>query len=864
MKNFSLKYLTTLAIALLIGSIVKGQNHQWTKTFGVSSETLNSKAIAIDHIGNVFTVGTFTGTVDFNPGVGINSLTATGLKDAYISKLDATGKFLWVRSIGGDASAGDIVNANSVTTDLLGNVIIVGNFQGIIDINTDAGSVNTLTSVGSLPIVGGAGSSDAFILKLNGTGSYMWSQDIGSAGGEFANAVVTDNLGNIYTAGSFGSTVDFDASLVTNIVTSLGGSDIYILKLSSAGAFTFVKTMGGIGSEVGNAITLDGGGNIYTTGSFTLTADFDPSIGSALLTSNGNGDIFVSKLNSAGNYVWAKAFGSNVTNVADQGNAIFVDEVGNVYTTGLFRGINAANPIDFNPGPGVDNITIIGASDIFISKLDASGSYVWAKAIGSTTNDIGNSISSDADGNIYVLGSFSGNADFDPDVNVDNFILPTALITGGNSTDLFLVKFDATGLFLDVKTIGSNGTDVGNGLLIDGANNIFLTGVFSGTADFDPSLSIANFSPTGITDAFITKWNQCTNAGSLPSTVFATSKVKPMAAVNISTAYAASNCEVISKVIPNGISPIAGNTTAKVWLETVQPNLPNAKFVKRHYEITPATNASTATGKITLYFKQQEFDDFNAVSAMDLPTSSSDAAGIANLMIEKRAGTSNNDTGLPSSYTGSVTNINPIDADIIWNEGTNRWEVSFATTGFSGFFLKTQTSLLPINWLNVNGTINKQNLATISWKVQEINVIKYEVEKSEDGYNFNQFASIPANGNGTFEYNIEDKVENENIVYYRIKEIDADGTFSYSSIIKLLPYNAREISVYPNPVTHFATISVAGNMLNKKATITDINGKKLLSITILNTTFKIDMAAYPSGIYFLKVENGKTTKIIRQ
>ena len=131
-------------------------------------------------------------------------------------------------------------------------------------------------------------------------------------------------------------------------------------------------------------------------------------------------------------------------------------------------------------------------------------------------------------------------------------------------------------------------------------------------------------------------------------------------------------------------------------------------------------------------------------------------------------------------------------------------------------------------------------------------------------FNFNQFASIPANGNGTFEYNIEDKVENENIVYYRIKEIDADGTFSYSSIIKLLPYNAREISVYPNPVTHFATISVAGNMLNKKATITDINGKKLLSITILNTTFKIDMAAYPSGIYFLKVENGKTTKIIRQ
>ena len=855
-----------LVLALLGTTTLKSQNHSWTKTLGTATPVLTtskSVSIAKDQVGNIFTTGSFVGTVDFDPGAGISNLTSGGIKDAFITKFDPAGNFIWAKKLGGADNLVDAASTLSITTDLSGNVIVVGNFTGDMDINPDPGSIINLSSIGSSP--GTPGPSDAYVLKLNSTGDYLWSQRIGSTSttsGEFANTVATDNIGNVYVGGSFAGITDFDASAATVNATPVALSDIYILKLSATGSFGFVKTMGGTGTEVANAITIDGAGNIYTTGSFTLTADFDPSASAANLTSNGSGDIFVSKLNNLGNYVWAKSFGSNVTNFADQGNAIFVDEAGNVYTTGSFRGVNAANPIDFNPGTGTDNILNVGASDMFISKLDAAGNYLWAKTTGSTTNDIGYAISSDPEGNIYILGSFSGNADFDPDPTIDNFITPTAASGGGNSTDLFLTKFDETGVFVSVNTIGSNGTDIGYGLIIDGASNIFIAGLFSGTADFDPAATIVNFSPASTSDAFVTKWNFCTNIGALPTTP--KTKVKPVGALNLATIYANTNCEIIAKVTPTGASPVTGNITAKVWLETIQPNTANAKFVKRHYEITPATSATTATAIVTLYFTQKDFDDFNAISSIKLPVSATDALGIVNLLVEKRSGISNNGTGLPSSYTSTVTNINPIDGDIMWNEGAKRWEVSFATTGFSGFFIKTQTALLPIRWLDVNGNINKQNQATINWKVQEIDVLEYALEKSKDGYSFNEINTTTAVGNGEHNYSIADDVKEINAIYYRIKQVGKNGLFTYSPIIKLQPYNSKQISIYPNPVKDIVTISVGASTLNKKIQITDLNGKTLQSIKVTSTSFTVDLAAYPSGVYFLKLEDGKTEKIIKQ
>lgn len=157
--------------------------------------------------------------------------------------------------------------------------------------------------------------------------------------------------------------------------------------------------------------------------------------------------------------------------------------------------------------------------------------------------------------------------------------------------------------------------------------------------------------------------------------------------------YAASCNQLIASVLGAGVSPISGNTIAKVWKESMQ----TSTFVKRHYEILPSINPNSVTGDVTLYFTQQEFDDFNAVNTLLLPTSPTDTSGKSNLLIELMQGTTSL-TGLPATYTGTSTTINPSDANIIWDSINNYWKVIFSTTGFGGFFAKT-----------INGTLETSN-----------------------------------------------------------------------------------------------------------------------------------------------------------
>ncbi len=165
------------------------------------------------------------------------------------------------------------------------------------------------------------------------------------------------------------------------------------------------------------------------------------------------------------------------------------------------------------------------------------------------------------------------------------------------------------------------------------------------------------------------------------------------------TPFINNSCRINTLLLPTGANPISGNVKSKLWVETTQPT----DFVKRHYEITPSSNANTSTGKVTLYFTQQEFNDFNSTSVpLKLPTGTADVSGKANLRVEKHAGTSSDGSGLPGTYTGTPEIIDPVDADIVWNATTSRWEISFEVTSFSGFFIKTGCNLNVTNG-NDNG-----------------------------------------------------------------------------------------------------------------------------------------------------------------
>lgn len=457
------------------------QNLVWAKQIG-GTGTDQGRNITVDGSGNVYTIGQFVGTVDFDPGPGTFNVVGQGFfSDIFLSKLDASGNFVWAKRFGG-------MNDDygwSVAVDPVGNVYLTGGFHDIADFDPGPGVFN-LIAPGS--------PDDMFICKLDSNGNFIWAKQAGSTLFDGGMSIAVDGNGNGYTTGYFSLTVDFDPGQGVFNYTVYGptfDNDIFILKLDSSGNFVWVKQLGGTNSERAFKILLDASGNIYTAGNFSsTTADFDPGPANYNLTCSGVSDIFISKLDSAGNFVWAKKMGGTAS---DYGHSVAVDAFGNVFTTGFFNGTS-----DFDPGTGTFNLTSAGMDDIFISKLDPSGNFSWAKRIGSTLNDYGYSVALDSVANVYTTGCFRDITDFDPGPGIHNLT-----VVGGS--DIFVSKLDSSGNFIWADGFGSTGYELGYSLAVDANANIYSTGYFLGTADFDPGLGIYNMICNGGDDVFILK-----------------------------------------------------------------------------------------------------------------------------------------------------------------------------------------------------------------------------------------------------------------------------------------------------------------------------------------------------------------------
>ena len=400
-----------------------------------------------------------------------------GSTDTYNGVLN--GDLIWTKQLGG--SSFDI--ATSITVDSNGNVYTTGNFQGTADFDPSSGTFN-LTS---------AGDADIFVTKLNADGTLAWAKQVGGSSFDLGNSIAVDSNSNVYTTGNFFNTADFDPSSGTFNLTSAGEGDIFVTKLNSNGTLVWAKQLGGSKTELGNSITADNNGNVYTTGYFLGAADFDPSSGTFNLTSGGGKDIFVTKLNSDGALAWAKQLGGSDTDV---GNGVTVDSNGNVYITGDFQGT-----ADFDPSGGTFNLTSRGDADIFVTKLNSDGTLAWAKQLGGSSTDLGNSIAVDSNGNIYTTGYFRGIADFDGGSNTFN-------LTSVGDTDIFVTKLNSDGTLAWAKQLGGSSTDVGSGIAVDSNDNAYITGYFYATADFDPSGGTFNLTSGGDKDAFVTKLNR--------------------------------------------------------------------------------------------------------------------------------------------------------------------------------------------------------------------------------------------------------------------------------------------------------------------------------------------------------------------
>ena len=346
---------------ILVSSFVFSQtpNFQWVKSF--QGNGVYAHSVARDAANNVYAFGEFSNSQDFNPYPGPLfpwNMTAIGSGsvinlDAFVVKYDPSGLFGWATQI----HVGDNDNAFAFSADGVGNTYAAGRFQNWVPITTNY---------------------NIFVSKLNSSGSVIWSQPINGPGSSpncygIALGIDSDPLGNVYVAGSFNDTLGFDP-VGTNTLASSPGGDGFILKLNINGMFLWAKQIADVTGSSSSwtdirSIVADNLGDVYYTGFTYDTVDFDPGPGTFTMSPGA----FVSKLNSAGNFVWAKQI------IGAGGTALEMDNTSNIYFTGSFAGT-----ADFDMGAGTFTLNA-SLGNAFISKIDPSGNFIWAKQFNGTT-----------------------------------------------------------------------------------------------------------------------------------------------------------------------------------------------------------------------------------------------------------------------------------------------------------------------------------------------------------------------------------------------------------------------------------------------------------------------------------------------
>ncbi len=406
----------------------------WFKQFGGLGSSISPGDMSLDENGNLLIVGTFSNVVDFDPGPGVLMRTTIGWEDAFVLKLSPLGNLLWVKTMGGsnaDVLAGDVVVYPN------GNLLVTGRYEGNFD--ADPGT-------GNFVLNNPTGWSDAFLIWLDTGGNFVSAKKLGSSNNnESINGLEIDALGNTYIQGAFRTTMDFDPGAGVYNMSSNGGVDIFVLKLSPLHTFLWAKRVGGINDDFVTAMRLSPSGNLFLHGTFSTRVDFDPGLGVFNLPPIGQApnslDGFVTKWDAGGNFVWAKlldgGYAGSMTGGSAGGGAMVVDDQDRVLLPE-----SATNSVDLDPNPTViyDLFALFlpGSLYSFVMQLDANGDFEWARLVHGILPIVGgtnlSSIELGVGRHIYLAGTFNGTVDFDLGYAIDT-------LNAGPSFAVFVAKF---------------------------------------------------------------------------------------------------------------------------------------------------------------------------------------------------------------------------------------------------------------------------------------------------------------------------------------------------------------------------------------------------------------------------------------
>jgi hypothetical protein len=599
-------------------------------------------------------------------------------------------------------------------------------------------------------------------------------------------------------------------------------------------------------------------------------------------------------------YVWGRTFSNSA--YLNLGYSV-VDAPGNVYMAGTF-----ANVVDFDPGPATSNLTSAGDVDAFICKLNSSGNLVWAIQLGGTAAERAEYITRDAPGNIYVTGSFSGTADFDPGPDI-------AALTAQAGTDAFVAKYDAAGNYVWATSFAESDNSTGKALDVDVTGNVYVTGNFSGTISFTTGDS---YTSLGDSDVFVCKLN---SAGGLVwadriggSSVDNATGIVADVTGNVYVCGNFENGTIDLDPGPNSANYSTG--TSHAYLDKLDANggliwamqTPVRNIYDLKMNATGNLFMAGGIGGIT------DMDPGPGTVNIGTPRTLADyfweLTGDGNYVLAKSyrglyiAGDARsvNVDATGNIYTAGGTGaFNKWDknGDPVWEYGygvnnpcitnsTDAMQNVYTTGNFHGlidldpgadtaivrtnvfygiFVNKLAQSVgapLPLTWINLEGHLNDQQQSTLSFTVNEENVKGYTIEKSMDGASFSKIGSLQSKGNGTNSYLYTEPMALQQTAWYRILQTDIDERSGYSAVVRLTAAKARlSATIFPVPARGNVTLQITGDeLLHTKALLVNMKGQVMKSILINDFVTPVDLHNMPHGMYLLQLANGSSLKVV--
>jgi hypothetical protein len=441
-----------LISCFLIFNITTSFSQSWVNSLG-STSVDQGKKIVKDAAGNSYVTGFFSGTMSLD---GSNVLSSAGKRDIFLAKYDASGNLEWARGVGGAEDD----EGKDLAIDNLGNIYLVGEFKGFVDFDPSIG----------LALKNSQSESDIFIAQYDISGTFVRVNTIAGSGVDLAGNLELDNSGNIYITGLFGGTLDFITGSSTDDLVASQSIAAFVAKFTPTGSYVWAKKTENASFIIFNDLTIDHTGNLYLTGAYQSSTDFDPGIAANTLPLSGNTDAFLVKYNTNGSFIWGKAIQGIDLESAE---AVKITQDGNVLVTGYF-----VNSIDLDPSTNTNFVTSVGQRDIFFANYSSSGSLRWGKSFGGTGNEYGYALATDNQKRIFLAGTFQGTVDVNPDPNSTNNITSSA------DADLFFARYDSVGNYKWSMSAGGSNGDLIQDMVVDNVLQIYATGWVQGTASF--------------------------------------------------------------------------------------------------------------------------------------------------------------------------------------------------------------------------------------------------------------------------------------------------------------------------------------------------------------------------------------------